>query len=138
MQSSSNTLLVVSTFILASCATTPSGQTYDSPIGDWNETYSSTGGGVRSLEMTLHDEDSGTFILDNGMEGRIEISSKEYPRTWRGYAILPSGSEPCATEKSGSKYWSELSFKFNETYNQYTGGYKRCGEGRESSTKGVR
>jgi hypothetical protein len=131
-------LATVSSLLIIGCAATPSGQTYDSAIGEWEETYTSMSGGTRSTNVKFIDEENGTFVLDNGMDGRIEIFSKEGQRTWRGYAILKSGSDQCPTEKGGSKYWSELVFHFNETYNQYTGNYKRCGDGRESNINGVR
>ena len=139
MQISNSTLLVISSLIITSCATTPSGQTFDSPVGVWNEKYKTMSGKTRSSETTIVDNTSGTYILlSSGMQGRLVFTSTAEPLVWKGYWVLESGSNPCSTEKDGSVYWGEQVMNFNETFNQFTGTWDNCGEGSKYSIKGVR
>ena len=132
---STQALSVLSTILIVSCATTPSGKTFDSAIGVWSEKFTTMSGKTRSGVMTIIDETKATYTNPGG---RIEFYSIDDQRTWKGYWILESGQNPCSVEKSGSLYWGEQIFHFNETYNQYTGAWDACGEGPKYSFKGVR
>ena len=132
-------LLIFSTLLLVSCTTTPSGRTFDSPVGVWSYEYETMSGRTDSSEVTITPETRGTYInTRSGLKGRLEFYSTEDPRTWKGYWILESGSDPCSTEKSGSLFWGEEVWHFNETYNQYTGTYDICGEGARYTAEAVR
>ena len=139
MQTKNIVLLAISAFILTSCASTPSEQSFDSPIGAWQDQFEMMGGKTFKSETTIIDKSRGTFVvLGNGAQGRYEFYSTDDPLIWKGYWILENDSNPCATEKGGSVYWGEQVFNFNEAYDQYTGSYDHCGEGPKYSTKGVR
>lgn len=132
------TIVLLSITLLASCATKPSGQTFDSPVGVWNERHKTTSGKTQTSEVTIIDETRGTFTYPGASDGRLEFFSTEGQRMWKGYWILESGLYPCSTEKGGSRFWGEQIFHFNETYNQFTGTWNSCGEGTEYSAKGTR
>ena len=131
-------IVLFSTILLASCATKPSGQTFDSPVGMWNEKHKTKSGKSQASKVTIIDETRGTFTYPGAGAGRLEFFSTEDQRTWMGYWILESGLYPCSTEKGGSPFWGEQIFHFNETYNQYTGTWDSCGEGTKYSAKGIR
>ena len=133
----SRTMAILSTLLMISCATTPSGQTFDSAIGVWNEKHTTMSGRTQSSKVTIIDEAKGAFTYSGG-PGRLEFYSKEDQRTWKGYWIIESGHNPCTTEKGGSQFWGEQIFHFNETYNTYTGTWNSCGEGTKYSARGVR
>ena len=133
---STKALLMLSTLLIISCATTPSGKNFDFPIGVWNEKYTSMNGKTHSSEVTIIDKTEGSYTNPRG--GRFEFHSTDDQYTWKAYWILESGDRSCSTEKGGSKFWGEQIFQFNETYNQYTGTWDYCGEGTKYWTKGVR
>lgn len=135
MSHSTKMLSIVSTLLLISCATAPSGKTFDSPIGVWKERFATMSGSTRSGVVTITDKAKGSYTNPGG---RLEFHSTDDRYTWKAYWILESGSRPCSTEKGGSKIWGEQIFQFNETYNQYTGTWDSCGEGPKYSIKGVR
>ena len=132
---STKALAMLSTVLIISCATGPSGKMFDSAIGEWNDRYTTMSGKTRSSVVTFIDESKATYTNPNG---RIEFYSIDDQRTWKGYWIEESGSSSCSEEKSGSKYWGEQIFHFNETYSQYTGTWDMCGKGAKYSFKGVR
>jgi hypothetical protein len=136
---STKTLSMLSTLLLISCATAPSGKSFDSPIGVWSEQYeSSTGiGGIRKRsKVTIIDETKGTYTNPSG---RIEFYAIDGQRRWKGYWINQSGTyNLCSEEKGGSPYWGENIYQFNEAYNRYTGTWDFCGEGQKYALSGVR
>jgi hypothetical protein len=128
-------LLTLSILLAIGCATAPSGKTFDSAMGVWSDKYQTSMGKTRSSVVTIIDKTKGTYT---NPDGRVEFYSIDDQRTWKGYWIEESGSDPCSTEKSGSMFWGEQIYHFNETYNQYTGTWDFCGEGKKYSFKGVR
>jgi hypothetical protein len=135
MLHSTKALVMLSTLVIISCATAPSGKTFDSAIGVWSDKYTTSMGKTRSSVVTITDETRGAYT---NPDGRIEFYSIDDQRAWKGYWIEESGTKPCPTEKSGSMYWGEQIYQFNETYNQYTGTWDFCGKGEKYSFKGVR
>lgn len=132
---STKALAMLSTLLIISCATAPSGKTFDSAIGVWSDKYTTMGGKTRSSVVTFIDESKATYT---NPDGRIEFYSIDDQRTWKGYWIEESGSTSCSVEKSGSLFWGEQIYHFNETYSQYTGSWDMCGKGPKYSFKGVR
>ena len=128
-------LLFLSLIVVVSCASTPSGQSFESPIGKWSEKYESMSGKKRSSVVTIVDNTHGSYTNPNG---RIEFYSINDPGVWEGYWIEESGSSPCSVEKSGSLFWGVQVYEFNSAYNQYTGYWDNCGAGKRYPTKGVR
>jgi len=128
-------LATLSTLLIISGASNSSGKSFDSPIGEWNEQYESMSGDMRSSTVTIIDESKGIYTNPNG---RIEFYAIDEQGKWKGYWIEEGGSDPCSEEKSGSMFWGEQTFKFDDTYDQYVGTWDMCGEGRKYTTKGVR
>ena len=77
----------------------------------WNEKYETMNGNIRTSVLTIIDESRATY--SNPLV-QVEIFSIDDQRTWKGYWIRESGSNPCPVEKNGSKYWGEQIFHFNE------------------------
>ena len=130
--------LVLSTSLIVSCASGPSGESFDSPIGVWSEKYESStgvGGGMKTAKFTIIDETEGMYP-----NGRVMFYAIDEQRKWKGYWINDTGNKTvmCSDEKGGSPYWGEQIYQFNETYNQYTGTWDVCGEGQKYKTSGVR
>ena len=128
-------ILAIPSMILAiGCAIGPSGQTFDSPLGDWSETHEKRSGGSKTVKLTITDKTTGT-----GSDGvLLDIYSSGDDYTWKAYWILESGIYACAEKKRGSPYWGEQVFNFNQAYNQYTGTWDSCGEGQKFWTRGNR
>ena len=119
--------------LLAGCASGPSGESFDSPIGVWNEKWESSSGMMKPATLTIIDESRGAYT-PNGVEFHV----KEEPRTWKGFWIMDTGSQACLEDKDGSPYWGETTFRFNETYNRYSGTWDMCGMGQKFSLAGRR
>jgi len=127
-------LAMLLALLIVGCASTPSGMSIDSPIGEWSEQYESMSGDMRSSKVTIIDESMGTYT---NPDGRSEFYAIDEGRS-KGYWIEEGGSDPCSEEKGGSMFWGEQNFEFNDTYDQYEGTWDMCGEGRKYTTKGVR
>jgi hypothetical protein len=130
-------VMLFSTILMMGCATGPSGQVFDSPIGEWREQYENRTGNIKQATLTIIDESSATYSVNGG---RIQFYAIDGQRKWTGYWINSSGSSvwSCSEEKDGSPYWGVQIYQFNETYNQYTGTWDSCGEGRKFPVSGVR
>jgi len=128
-------LAMLTTILIVGCASAPSGMSFDSPIGEWNEKYTSKSGKTRSSRVTFIDETKGTYTNPNG---RLEIYEIDDQGRWKAYWIEESVPANCTEEKSGSMHWGEQMFQFNDTFNQYTGWWDSCGEGPKYPFKGVR
>ena len=143
-------ILLLSISLVFGCATSAptssSGTVYDSPIGKWTEHYEFVMGEVtvgaghsttKTTRFTIFDETSGKYD-----ETRVEFYALEEPRRWKGYWIGGGSGWTkyflCDEQKGGSDYWGETVFEFNETFNQYTGYWDRCGEGGKFAIRGVR
>ena len=143
---STKTISILSAFLLVSCATAPSGDNYDSPIGEWTDQYETTGGGevpsgaggtTKTTKFIIIDE---TRAIYPGLNGRVEFYAIDEQGRWKGYWIDEHLSKYflCYEEKGGSPYWGEIMYQFNETYNQYTGTWDKCGEGKKYAISGFR
>lgn len=123
--------------LFSGCATTPSGVVYDSPIGVWTERLDDGSGSMRTTKVHLVDETMGTYTQP--YPGRLEFFSTEDDRVWKAYWINDNpGNQTCAAEKGGSPTWGVSIFRFNETYNRYSGTWDFCGEGITYPVSGVR
>ena len=132
-----NVLFLVFPMLALGCATSPSDQSYDSPIGKWSEKWESPGGQMMSSKVEISSETSGQYL--DFYNSQVEFYAVEEPRIWKAYWINPDhGRYPCAEEKGGSKYWGEITYRFNETYTRYQGSYNTCGEGQKFSINGIR
>lgn len=127
-------LTIFSTLLMVSCASGPSGKTFDSPIGVWSERWETQNGSMRSIKVTIVDEAKAKY----GSNGRIDFFAIDEQGRWNGYWILEDGYRTCTEKKSGSQHWGETVFQFNETYSHYTGTWDYCGEGQKFSKSGVR
>jgi hypothetical protein len=134
---STKIMSILSALLLVSCATAPSGNNFDSPIGEWSERHETSLGSTQSARLTIIDETKGKY--PNSI-GRVEFYAIDQQGRWKGYWINENESGPsrCSEEKSGSMFWGEQIYQFNEAYNQYTGTYDYCGEGQKFATKGSR
>ena len=126
---------ILSTSLIISCASGPSGMTFDSPVGVWSEQYSTMSGGTKSSKVTIVDETKGTYT---NPKGRIEFYTIDQQGQWKGYWIEESGSTSCSEEKNGSMFWGETTFQFNDAYNHYTGTWDMCGDGNRAEWNGSR
>lgn len=133
MFNATKTLALFPVLLIFGCATGPSGETYDSPIGKWLDTHETTLGSNKSERLTIVDDRSGTFP-----RGRIEFYDTSQEREWKAYWILENGRYECAEEKGGSKYWGVQVFRFNQDFNRYTGYWDSCGEGQQYGARGTR
>ena len=129
----SKLIAVIPTVMIVGCASGPSGQSFDSPIGEWNETLVTMSGENMSLKVTIIDKTRGLTS-----RGVLEFFSADNDRMWKAYWIDDSGLEPCSEKKNGSPYWGESIYHFNEAYNRYSGTYDVCGEGRKYDFNGYR
>ena len=123
--------------LLAACATGPSGETFGSPIGEWREKFEMSLGSYQNAKLTILDESSGVYTGTH-YPGKVEFHSIGEPREWKGYWINEDGRSACLETRSGSKFWGVTVFKFNESYNRYTGYWDFCGEGQQYSLEGYR
>ena len=123
--------------LLCGCATGPSGETFDSPIGEWSERFEMSMGSYQTAKLTIIDETSGVYSATN-YPGKVEFYAVAEPREWQGHWINDSGSNACLEEKGGSKFWGDMVIRFNETYNRYNGYWNFCGEGTQYSLEGLR
>ena len=124
------------TSLMIGCATGPSGESFDSPIGKWSEQWESPGG-TNTSRLTIFDETSGKYSPP--YDSRVEFHAIDRQRTWKGIWMNDGpGSNSCNEEKGGSKNWGETLYQFNETYNRYKGNWDFCGEGPKYATSGVR
>jgi hypothetical protein len=143
---STKTISILSALLLVSCATAPSGDNYDSPIGEWTEHFESSGGGevpsgpdgmTLTSKLTIIDKNRATY---SKLNGRVEFYEIDEQGRWKGYWIHETMQKYflCPEEKGGSPFWGEIVYQFNETYNQYTGTWDKCGEGKKYAISGVR
>ena len=115
------------------CATKPSGMTFDSPLGEWSETYETYSGSTRTSRFIIVDETLGTYP-----GGQVQFFATEDPYHWKGYWINEEGKQACEQKKDDSPYWGVMTYNFNETYNRYNGTWDQCGEGRNWPISGLR
>ena len=144
MSNPTRALAMLSISLLFGCATGPSGKVFESPIGEWTEYYEGSMGEIdvgaadgmtRTAKFAIIDENSGVY-----KRVRVQFYAKDEQRRWRGFWIMNTASKYnlCPEKKEGSDFWGETVFQFNEAYNQYTGYWDRCGEGKKYAIRGVR
>ena len=128
---------MLSTLLLASCATTPEGP-FDTIAGEWKERIELPSGKTTSSRVTVIDATRGSFVNQNGIRGRFEGYPVDDQRMWKSYWIIDQGANACATKKDGSPYWGETVVQVNETNDRYKGYWNICGEGARYSVTGRR
>lgn len=142
------TVAILSPLLFVGCAATPSGKTFDSPLGDWDMKYQYTRSGdgylawSKAYSTTILDTKTATYALRNG---RIYFHATDNPYRWEGTWVEDSAPfstygvvKNCETEKHGSTHWGMQTFQFNDAYNKFEGTWDRCGEGKKHETVGVR
>ena len=140
MQTLIRTFVLLSTILVIGCASGPSGKSFDSPIGKWNEEWEihDEHGADWSLQkVTIIDETRGTYT-SRWSVGRILFYAIDDQGRWMGHWVQMSSSVPCVEEKHGSKYWGVNIYQFNDNYAEYQGTWDNCGEGHKYRTKGYR
>ena len=134
------TFLLLSTILVIGCASGPSGKSFDSPIGEWNEEWEmpeTRGADWRLQKVTIIDETRGTFT-SHATTGRIQFYAIDDQGRWMGHWVQILSSAPCVEEKDGSRYWGVNIYQFNDNYSEYQGTWDNCGEGHKYRTKGYR
>ena len=137
MLNPTKTAVMLLVILIAGCATGPSGQSFDSAIGVWNERYEIPNGSPLTSRLTITDESVGIYTHSV----RVEFYAIEKQRKWKGYWIHETGefgAFPSSEEKNGTVFWGEVIYQFNETYNGYTGTWDFCGKDQKFASKGVR
>jgi hypothetical protein len=133
---STKALLVLSTLLIISCATGPSGKSFDSALGEWKTKTVQSSGRVTSDRMTIIDETKATYGFG---EGRIFFYAVDDQGKWEGYWVESDGSNMSCTEtKDGSNIWGVVVFQFNDSYSSFSGDWDACGQGKKSSWNGYR
>ena len=131
------TVAIFLTLLIISCAaTTPSGKTFDSALGEWKTGFTTITGGYAYPQMTIIDETKATYGFHGG---RINFHAVDDQGKWEGYwAEDYALNMSCTEKKDGSNVWGVVVFQFNDTYTSFTGDWDACGEGRKYSWNGNR
>lgn len=128
---------LISALIVGCASTAPSGQSFDSPIGVWTERLDDGTGAMRSSQVLFVDNTLATYTEPH--PGRFEFFSTTDDREWKAYWINNSeGKTTCGEEKGGSATWGVQTFRFNDSYNRYSGAWDYCGEGVKYPVSGIR
>ena len=130
-------LLVTAIVFMAGCASTPSDEAYESPLGTWRTKIQTQNGSWLSHGvMTFSSEGKATYTFHNG---RILFDEMGDDGKWKGHWVEDTwGSVRCGAETDGSKTWGEAILQFNDTYNKFTGTWDKCGEGSTNAWVGTR
>lgn len=118
-------LATLSTLLIVSCASGPSGMGIDSAIGEWQTEFVNLRGIIATPRMTIIDESKAIYEYQ---EGRILFDAVDDQGKWEGYWV-ERGVNTCTESKDGSKFWGMVSFQFNDTYTNFTGYWNLCGKG---------
>ena len=133
-------LITMLAIALSACAAGPSGQTFDSPIGEWKTRTTGPNGGA-SLALAITDRGEGTYEY---LDGTLYFDSiDDETRTWEGiwtesYTESWARGRECNTSKNGRDAWGAVQFQFNETYNAFEGSWDYCGQGDSWQWNGYR
>jgi hypothetical protein len=118
------------------CATGPSGKTFESATGEWQTRTRTVSGKSLSVPMTIHNESSASYPFGGG---RILFETADSQGRWEGYWVEDNGeSMSCEQQKDGSNVWGAVVFRFNGAYNEFSGEYDACGEGKKYPWDGYR
>ena len=129
-------LAIFSTLLMVSCASGPSGKTFDSALGEWKTEFITMNSQSGTPRMTIIDETKASYAFTGG---RIFFSAVDDQGKWEGYWVEDDATDmSCTEKKDGSNVWGVVVFQFNETYNEYKGTWDFCGEDQKFATKGVR
>ena len=131
----SRILVLLIPALVLGCATGPSGESYDSPVGKWTEQWENSSGQIKTARLEILDEARAQYTGSN--DTQVEFYAIEDQFTWKGYWI-GEGHTSCSEEKGGIDSWGEQTFHFNETYTRYKGTWDYCGQGRKYSMTGAR
>ena len=129
------TFVLLSTSLIIGCATSSSGKSFDSAIGEWKLQIHAPNGTTYAARLTIIDETKAKYTWSNG---RIFFYAIDNPVKWEGYWIEDSGQHDCSEEKNGSTDWGVGSFQFNDAYNRFSGKWDFCGDGDEYDWDGAR
>jgi hypothetical protein len=129
-------LALLSTILMVGCATGPSGKAFDSAIGEWTSKVEMMESGVDKETMIIVDESRATYSARNG---RIQFYAVDDQGKWEGYWIETAlGAASCTVDKDGDSVWGVAIFQFNAQFNEFTGTWDLCGEGKKYSWNGYR
>jgi hypothetical protein len=129
-------LALFSTLLMVSCASGPSGKTFDSALGEWESEFKTMSGKSRSARMTIIDETKASTAFNGG---RIFFYAVDDQGKWEGYWVENDAPDiSCTEKKDGSDVWGVVVFQFNDTYSSFTGDWDACGKGTKYSYKGYR
>ncbi len=128
------TFLLLATTLIIGCASSPSGKSVDSAMGEWRYEFQRPSGQWAHGKMTIIDETKATYGFDNG---RILFYAVDDQGKWEGYWVEDSGAG-CPDKKDGSTNWGVAIFQFDDAHNQFEGTWNHCGEGRKLRWTGTR
>jgi hypothetical protein len=111
-----------------------SGESFNSPLGEWSERYQDEGGQWKSSKVTIVDETKARYTNPNG---QVFFYSIDDQGKWEGYWV-ESREDRCLEKKYGSNSWGVMVYQFNDAYNRYEGTWDWCGQGKKYFLKGVR
>ena len=136
MLSLNKIIVPITTILAVGCATGPTGKSFEDPIGVWNEKWEREIGKMYSAEFTIIDETRGIYTGSS----RVEFYEIDEQGRWKGYWINneSESSVACSEKKGGSPFWGESIYRFNDSYNRYSGTWDYCGEGQKYVTAGTR
>ena len=126
MQNLIRTFVLLSTILITGCATSQSGKSFDSAMGEWSWTFGAPSGRTYSGEMTIIDETKATYTFRNG---RIIFYAKDDQGKWEGHWVAETYKRHCSDKKHGSIRWGVAIFQFNDAYNSFKGTWDFCGDG---------
>ena len=130
---STRILATLSTLLIVSCASGPSGMGFDSAIGEWQTEFVSLRDIIAKPRMTIIDE---TKAIYEYQEGRILFDAVDDQGKWEGYWVEDGSC--CTDEKDGSTYWGAVTLQFNDTYTRWYGEFDICGKGGKYPLDGFR
>jgi hypothetical protein len=129
-------LAILSTLLIVSCASGPSGKAFDSALGEWETEFKTMSNKSRSARMTIIDETKASYAFNGG---RIFFYAVDDQGKWEGYWVEDDTPNMSCTEiKDGSNGWGVVVFQFNDTYSSFTGDWDACGKGIKYSYSGYR
>ena len=127
--------LLLSTVLVLGCASPQSVKSFDSAIGEWSWQLEARSDQWYGGKMTIIDETKATYTYQ---DGRIYFYAIDDQGKWEGYWVENSGARKCSDKMHGSNDWGVATFQFSDAYNEFTGKWNFCGEGKELEWNGAR